>query len=168
MLEVLGVLEVLGEFGELEAGADVFWLGVAEEGDVGADAELFVTVGVGGAVWLWLEPVPGLVAWCPARANASAAPPAPTRMATARTIANSTGRRGPERWTSGGASRACGGTAGTYEGVARACGGVAGTCGGVAGTCGGVAGTCGGVAGTCGRDAGVSQVWARIVWVGLS
>jgi hypothetical protein len=32
----------------------------------------------------------------------------------------------------------------------------------------GVAGTCGGVAGTCGRDAGVSQVWARIVWVGLS
>ena len=141
MVEALGVLE---------AGVDGFWLGLAKEGDVGADAELFVTVGVGGAVWLWLEPVPGLVAWCPARANASAAPPAPTRMATVRTIANRTGRRGPDRrtaGTSGGASRASGGTAGTNEGVARACGGVAGT---------------------CGRDAGVSQVWARIVWVGLS
>ena len=136
---MLGVVEVLGV---LEAGADVFWLGLAEEGDVGADAELFVTVGVGGAVWLWLEPVPGLVAWCPARAYASAAPPAPTRMATAKTIVNRTGRRGPDRR--------------------------AGTCGGVAGTCEGVARACGGVAGTCGRDAGVSQVWARIVWVGLS
>jgi hypothetical protein len=32
VLEVLGVVEVLGV---LEAGADVFWLGLAEEGDVG-------------------------------------------------------------------------------------------------------------------------------------
>ena len=92
---------MLGVFGVLEAGADVFWLGVAEEGDVGADAELFVTVGVGGAVWLWLEPVPGLVAWCPARANASAAPPAPTRTASAKTITNRAGRRAPDRLAAG-------------------------------------------------------------------
>ena len=150
---MLGVLEVLGE---LEAGADVFWLGLAEGADVGADAEVFVMVGVGGAVWLWFEPVPGLVAWCPARANASVAPPAPTRMATVRTIANRAGRRGPDR------------RAGTCGGVAGTCEGTAGTYGGVARACGGVARTCGGVAGTCGRDAGVSQVWARIVWVGLS
>ena len=55
MLEGLEVPE------ELEAGAEVFWFGLAEDADVGADGELFVTVGVGGAVGLWLEPVPGLV-----------------------------------------------------------------------------------------------------------
>ena len=58
-LRELGVLEGLGVPEKLEAGAEVFGL----EGDVGTDAggELFVTVGVGGAVGLWLEPVPGLV-----------------------------------------------------------------------------------------------------------
>jgi hypothetical protein len=103
LVEVLGLLELLGE---LEADADVLGLGLLVAGDVGADAgaELFVTAGVVGTVWVWLGlvPVPGLlVAWCPARAKARAVAPAPTTMATASTIASRAGRRERDRPAAG-------------------------------------------------------------------
>jgi hypothetical protein len=105
-LEAVGELEALGELdalGELEADAEVLGLGLLVDGDAGADAgaELFVTAGVVGAVWLELVPVPGLVAWCPARAKARAAAPAPTTMATASTIASRAGRRERDRLAAG-------------------------------------------------------------------
>ena len=50
--ELEALLEVVEELEALEEGVDVLWLELVEEGDVGADAELFVTAGVVGAVWL--------------------------------------------------------------------------------------------------------------------
>src|SRR6516165_5350862 len=125
---------------ELEADADVLWLGLLEDGDVGDDeeAELPVTAGVvAGAVWLWVpadpEAVPELLAGWLARANASAAPPAPTRMASTGMITNRAERRGPGR-LSGAAARTCG--------ACWACGtcGTCGTCWAAAGACGGTTG----------------------------
>ena len=66
----------------------MLWLGLLADDVFDAGAELLVAAGVVGAVWLWLEVVPGLPAWCPARAKARAAPPAPSTMATPRTNAN--------------------------------------------------------------------------------
>jgi hypothetical protein len=89
LLELLELLEALGLLGLLEAldGED-------------APAELFVTAEVAGAVGLWLVPPDGvlpLVEGCPDRAKARAAPPAPSKMATARTRVSRTGRRMPVR-----------------------------------------------------------------------
>jgi hypothetical protein len=100
-LELLELLEALGLLGLLEALEAL----EALEGE-DAPEELFVTAEVAGAVGLWLAPPDGvlpLVEGCPDRAKARAAPPAPSKMATARTRVSRTGRRMPVcRGVSGG------------------------------------------------------------------
>jgi len=92
LLELLELLEALGLLEALEA------LEALDGED--APAELLVTAEVAGAVGLWLAPPDGvlpLVEGCPDRAKARAAPPAPSKMATARTKVSRTGRRIPVR-----------------------------------------------------------------------
>ena len=132
LLEVLGLLELVEVLGLFEV------LGLLDGED--APAELFVTGEVAGAVGLWLAPAGGVL-WLgegfPDRAKARAAPPAPSRMATARTRVSRTGRRMPaRRCVSGG--RVSGGGA-PHDEAARDGGGVAG------------------------REPAGCQVWARIV-----
>jgi hypothetical protein len=170
--ELLGLLELLGLVELLEVLGLVELLGLLGGEDV--PAELFVTAEVAGAVGLWLAPPDGVL-WLlegfPDRAKARTAPPAPSRMATARTRVSRTGRRMPaRRGTSGGrisGGRVSGGGA-PHDGVlrdeaARDGGGVA--CGVLA--CGalGCGRDCGGVAD---RGPAGCQVWASTVWVRLS
>jgi len=89
-----GVADVVG-VGLVEAEA------VAETAGDDAAAELLVTAEVAGADALWDPPAPALlpllVDGCPLSAKASAAPPAPSTMATPTTSATRTGRRRPGR-----------------------------------------------------------------------
>src|SRR6202021_1095740 len=116
-------------------------------------------VGGAGGLWLAVAPPPAaalpLVEGCPDRAKARAAPPAPSRMATARTTVSRTGRRTPDRWGPGrdaGPGRDGGSGGDDHPGRD------------------GGSGRDGGVApggGAAGRGPAGCQVWASTVWVGL-